>query len=90
MYIKSSTEPFDDQMEINEAKVKNWLSLFNLPLVKGGFHASGHANGNELLDMIREINPEKLYPIHTEHQKSFDILKEDGIEVVHTKLSEML
>jgi hypothetical protein len=29
-YIKSSTEPFDDQMEINEAKVKKWLQLFNL------------------------------------------------------------
>jgi ribonuclease J len=33
VYIKSSSEPFDDQMQINEAKVKNWLRLFNLPLV---------------------------------------------------------
>jgi ribonuclease J len=42
VYIKSSTEPFEDQVEINEVKVKNWLGLFNFPLVKGGFHASGH------------------------------------------------
>ncbi len=88
VYIKSSTEPFDDQMEINEEKVKRWLNLFNLPLVKGGFHASGHANGREILNMIREIEPQKLYPIHTEHAESFDILKEDGIEVVHPVLSK--
>ena len=87
VYIKSSTEPFDDQMEINEVKVKNWLSLFNLPLIKGGFHASGHANGNELLDMIREIHPERIYPIHTEHKECFDILTEDGIEVIYPNLS---
>jgi ribonuclease J len=87
VYIKSSTEPFDDQMEINEAKVKNWLSLFDLPLVKEGFHASGHANGTEILNMIRDINPEKLYPVHTDHVDSFDILKEDGIEVNHPNLS---
>ena len=74
IYIKSSTEPFDDQMRINEKKVKRWLELFNLTLKKG-FHASGHANGAELLDMIRKINPEKLYPVHTDHVTSFDILK---------------
>jgi ribonuclease J len=87
VYIKSSTEPFDDQMQINEAKVKRWLGLFNLPLVKGGFHASGHANGTELLSMIREIQPEKLYPVHTEHVELFDVLKDDGIDVIHPKLS---
>jgi ribonuclease J len=88
IYIKSSTEPFDEQMEIDEKKVKRWLNLFNLTLEKGGFHASGHANGAELLNMIREINPEKLYPVHTDHVESFDFLKEDGIEVIHPKLTE--
>lgn len=74
-------------MEINEAKVENWLKLFNLPLIKGGFHASGHANGTEILDMIREIHPGKVYPIHTEHKEQFDILKEDGIEVIYPQLN---
>jgi ribonuclease J len=73
-------------MQINEVKVKKWLQLFNLPLIKGGFHASGHANGKELLSMIRDIGPEKLYPVHTEHVELFDVLKEDGIEVIHPKL----
>jgi ribonuclease J len=87
IYIKSSTEPFDEQMEINEAKVRKWLKLFNLPLLNEGFHASGHANGREILDMIREINPEKVYPVHTEHKNIFNVLEKDGIKIVNPVLS---
>ncbi len=85
VYIKSSTEPFDDQMDINEEKVKNWLDLFNIHYVDKGFHASGHANGQEILEMIRRVSPEKIYPIHTEHPEEFDILRDDGIEVIYPK-----
>jgi len=88
IYIKSSTEPFDEQMEINERKVQKWLKLFNLPLKNKCFHASGHANGKEILDMIREINPDKLYPVHTTHKNKFLKLKDDGIDVVYPTLSK--
>lgn len=40
--------------------------------------------------MIREINPEKLYPIHSEHIEVFDILKDDGIEVIYLNLVSKL
>ncbi len=86
VYIKSSTEPFDEQMEINESKVRKWLELFNLPLLNKGFHASGHANGQEILDMIREINPEKVYPVHTVHKNKFKVLEEDGIKITNPVL----
>lgn len=82
IYLKSMTEPFDEQMEVNEDKVKSWLRLFNLPLLKG-FHASGHANREEILDMIRKINPEEVYPIHTEGKEQFKVLEEDGIKVIY-------
>jgi ribonuclease J len=88
VYIKSSTEPFDEQMEINERKVRNWLKLFNLPLLNKCFHASGHANGNEILNMIREVNPDKLYPVHTTHKNKFMELQDDGIKVIYPNLSE--
>ena len=88
LYIKSSTEPFDDQMEINEKKVEKWLKLFNLPL-STGFHASGHANGIELLNMIREISPEQVYPIHTIHKEMFSVLNDDNIDVVYPKLKHL-
>ncbi|MBE2900492.1 hypothetical protein DNK57_06760 [Methanothermobacter thermautotrophicus] len=32
-------------------------------------HASGHASGPEILEAIREIEPEKVYPIHTENKR---------------------
>ena len=87
LYIHSLTEPFNEEMEIDFKRVENWLKHFNLlPIHK--MHVSGHGSGKEILNMIREINPEKLYPIHTEHIESFDILKDDGIEVIHPKLNK--
>ena len=64
----------------------NGLELFNLPLLNEGFHASGHANGQEILDMIREINPEKVYPVHTVHKDKFKVLEEDGIKIINPVL----
>lgn len=85
LYIHSLTEPFNEEMEIDFRRVENWLNHFNLlPIHK--MHVSGHGSGEEILNMIREINPEKIYPIHTEHVESFDILKDDGIEVIHPEL----
>jgi ribonuclease J len=83
VYIKSSTEPFDEEMKIGEQKVKRWLDLFGIHYIDKGFHASGHSNGQEILEMIREVNPEKLYPIHTTNPEAFKVLEDDGIEVVY-------
>jgi len=87
LYIHSMTEPFSEEMEIDSRRVNNWLNHFNLLSNKHSMHVSGHASGDELLAMIREINPETLYPIHTTHIEAFDILKEDGIKVVHPEIS---
>ncbi len=87
VYIKSVTEPFDEEMEIDEKRVLNWLNHFNLlPMYK--MHVSGHASGPELLEMIREIHPDILYPIHTEKKELFRELEEDGVKVVYPKLSK--
>lgn len=86
VYIKSVTEPFDEEMEFDEKRIMNWLNHFNLlPLHK--MHVSGHASGTELLDMIREVQPEILYPVHTVHKELFKVLEEDDIKVVNPKLS---
>ena len=34
-------------------------------------HCSGHAKGQDLLDMVREIDAKMLYPINSEHQKEY-------------------
>jgi ribonuclease J len=69
IYIRSKTEPFDDDMVIEENRVRNWLRHFNLPIHQ--IHASGHANGIEIREMIKEIGPKKLIPIHTENPELF-------------------
>ena len=84
IYIRSVTEPFDEEMEIDYKRVKNWLDHFNLPMHQ--MHASGHASGPEILSMIREVSPDVVYPIHTEHKEMFKELEKDGINVVYPKL----
>jgi ribonuclease J len=47
----------------------NWLKHFDLRFVQS--HCSGHICGGDLKELILEINPRKIYPIHTEHPKLF-------------------
>jgi ribonuclease J len=68
-WIKSSCEPFSDEMEIDEERKKNWLEHFNIKEFSA--HASGHASGDEIKGMIANINPIELIPIHTEHPEMF-------------------
>lgn len=84
IYIHSVTEPFNEEMEIDFNKIMNWLNHFNIQYKHK--HVSGHASGDKLISMLKEIHPEKLYPIHTEHSEMFDVLLDDGINVIHPKL----
>jgi len=69
-YIRSLTEPFSEDMLVSERRVENWLKHFNL-FPAHQIHASGHANGLEIKEMINEINPQNLIPIHTLHPELF-------------------
>ncbi len=66
VYIKSSTEPFDIEMEIDWERIKNWLKKYDIKIVDEKTHASGHASGDEIKQMIEEIGAEKTFLIHTE------------------------
>ena len=69
IWIKSSCEPFSDEMLLDEARKRNWLEHFG---IKDYFaHASGHASGAELKALITEINPDRVFPVHTEHPEMF-------------------
>jgi len=80
-YIHSLSEPFNEEMEISFERMKNWLDHFNLKSYRA--HCSGHASRFELRKIIEGINPEKLYPIHTEHPEMFrDIVPGDiGVDI---------
>lgn len=64
-YIISHSEPFDEEGEIEENILTNWIDLFKLK--KYRIHTSGHISNSELLDTIEKIHPKILIPVHTEH-----------------------
>lgn len=71
-YIRSTTEPFDDEMEISEARVLNWLVHFGLIAKKGQLsrsHVSGHGDGTQIKAVVEGAKAKRLIPIHTEKEK---------------------
>ncbi|MCW3140921.1 MAG: MBL fold metallo-hydrolase [Methanophagales archaeon] len=81
IWIKSSCEPFCEEMELDEERKRNWLEHFGIEEYSA--HASGHASGPEIKAMVEEINPERVYPVHTEHPEMFkDFSKDIHVEVI--------
>jgi len=88
LYVCASTEPFNEEMEIDETKFMNWLDFFNVKYeseIKDGKkiferkHVSGHASKSELKELIEKVNPKKIIPIHTEKIHEFEELFGDKI-----------
>ena len=83
-YISASTEPFNEEMEIDETKMVNWLDFFKISYdyerkaddekqkIFVRRHVSGHASQGELKELIEKINPEAIIPIHTTNPKMFE------------------
>ncbi len=69
LYIYSSSEAYEEEQEIDQRRLRNWLDRFGFLYVgfegSEGLHASGHASGPELLRIVRSISPRVLIPIHT-------------------------
>ena len=76
-YILSTTEPFNVEMEMDFARLNNWIKRFNLSLIgdpdkktdqkHAGFHTGGHATSEEIFAFIETVNPQMLIPVHTEY-----------------------
>jgi len=72
-YIRSLSEPFNEEMELSDERLNNWLSLFDLK--REHAHCSGHAPGDDLREIVKEIKPKTLFPVHTEYSENFKVLK---------------
>ena len=86
IYIRSLTESEENDYQDRQT-ANTWIKHFNLKLFEKGMCTSGHASGPEILQMIEEINPEKVYPIHTLHKEKFKDLEKQGIKVHYPKSS---
>jgi ribonuclease J len=90
LYVFSSSEPHDEEQEIDFRRLHKWLDHFKmtgfgLPLETGddweipeeqrGLHASGHACGPDLLRIALQIKPKLLIPVHSEHPDFYNRVK---------------
>lgn len=85
-YIRSLTEPFDDEMELKEERVKRWLVHFGLIASEKDWnhsHVSGHGSGDQIKKIIEGVDSKKLVPIHTEHEEYHKKWHENVLEVEH-------
>jgi len=69
IFVHSLTEPFNEEMAIDFNRMKSWLNRFKMPIKHA--HASGHANGKQLKQIIEEVKPKRLFPIHTDKPELF-------------------
>jgi len=68
-YILSSSEPFNEEMEIDYDRLTNWLEHYGVPQYQ--VHVSGHMMPLQLKAALKEINAERTFPIHTENADLF-------------------
>ena len=106
LYVYSSSEPYNEEQEIDFQRLHQWLKHFQLkgfgvqvkqgdkwqvPSGEEGLHASGHACGPDLLKLVQEIKPEILLPVHTEHPNFYtEHLKHSGINVILPDLAKSI
>lgn len=98
LYVYSTSEPHDEEQEIDLERLRNWLDHFKfrgyglpvmqngkpvIPEAESGLHASGHACGPDLLEIVRTIRPQKLIPVHSQQPGFYkEKLEGSGIEVI--------
>ena len=77
LYIRSSSEPYTEEMEIDEQRIKNWLQHFGFERFQS--HCSGHSKGSDILELVKEIGAKTVYPVHTEHPDVFKKVSENRV-----------
>lgn len=101
LYVFSSSEPHDEEQEIDFRRLHRWLEYYNfkgyglprekngaweIPEAERGLHASGHACGPDLLDIARKVNPEILIPVHSQQPQYYvENLDDTSIKVILTE-----
>jgi ribonuclease J len=63
-YVLSTSEPFNEEMEIDYERLVNWLSHYGLPQYH--VHVSGHMMPLQLKKALKQINAKRMFPVHTE------------------------
>ena len=92
-YIRSSTEPFNDEMKLDQERIKRWLIHFGLISNDGAWntiHVSGHGTGDQIKKVIDDSSSDTIIPIHTEHEHIFDTMHNNVRKVNLNERMELL
>ena len=71
IFLNSTTDPFSEEMTIQEEKLDAWLQRFNIAKTET-IHSSGHSNVDDLIDFLQKVDADEIIPIHTEHPETFN------------------
>jgi ribonuclease J len=70
LYIHSQTQPHNDDMEMDQFRLRRWLRAFHLNAPEHEprrTHVSGHVSQADIDAILAELRPKVLVPIHSEH-----------------------
>jgi len=83
IYIHSASEPYTEEQEISQERVNAWMDYFGIN--KYQCHCSGHARSKDLFQIVQEINPRKLYPIHTTNPEMYSKIFKNVVDLTEGK-----
>jgi ribonuclease J len=81
-FIHSMSEPFSEE-DIEDRIIHNWLEHFQMRFHQ--LHASGHMNRQQIVDLVKYVKPERIFPVHTENPHLF---QETGSSLHKVKCGE--
>lgn len=75
-YIYSSSEAHSEDQVFDFVRLHRWISRFGMQVsgfregngnvtFESGYHASGHASADDLVNIVEAIDPELVIPVHT-------------------------
>ncbi len=93
LYLYSSHEAFDEETQLDFRRLRHWVEHFQMrwvglpleelkwtvPEDQQGLHASGHASAKDLVELIKEVSPKYLIPIH---------IQQDGLDYYDAKVQD--
>src|SRR2546428_1123959 len=87
-FINSTSEPFNEEMDMDHERFVNGLDHLGLPLYQ--IHSSGHMMPTELRETIAKVAPKRLVPIHTEQPELYGSFIKDLAKVDQVRKGSIL
>lgn len=89
LFISSSIDPYVEEFYDNTNQICNKLLEIGIPAYR--IHASGHATSHDLINIINQVDPEILIPIHTDHSDFFaKFFQNSGIKVIIPEMNKQI